>query len=109
MTRSPAVFLFAAMSAAWVPLSASAASTLHSAPTEAGYTVHPQHATQAKSRAQVLSELANARTDGTLVAMQWGLEVPRKEANAPSALTREQVRLEAERAAKGNLLRYGDH
>lgn len=109
MTRSSAVFLLAAISAALVPLSASAASTVHSAPTEAGYTVHPQHAVEATSRAKVLSELATARTDGTLVAMQWGLVPPSKDANAQSTLTREQVRMEAERAAKGNLLRYGDH
>ncbi|GKT22317.1 DUF4148 domain-containing protein [Acidovorax sp. SUPP3334] len=108
MTRSPAVFLLAAMSAALLPLGASASNTIHSAPTESGYTVHPQHAAEATPRAQVLSELNTARKDGTLVAMQWGLVAPAQEA-AKSTITREQVREEAARAAKGNLLRYGDH
>jgi hypothetical protein len=82
---------------------AQATSIYHAASSEAGYTYHPDHATNGKSRAEVLAELEAARKDGTLALIQRGAPLPIK--NGGPANTRQQVidemRNESPRRAPG--------
>ena len=66
-----------------------ATSVYHATSGEAGYTFHPDHATNGKSRADVLAETEAARRDGTLALMQRGAALPIK--SAGPAKTRQQV------------------
>ena len=66
-----------------------ATSIYHAAGGEAGFTYHPDHATNGKSRAEVLAELEVARKDGSLAFPQRGAPVPVKYVG-PSK-TRQQV------------------
>ncbi|MEQ1805752.1 MAG: DUF4148 domain-containing protein [Burkholderiaceae bacterium] len=66
-----------------------ATSIYHAANGEVGFTYHPDHATNAKSRAEVIAELETARTDGTLALLLRGAPLPIK--NAGPAKTRQQV------------------
>ena len=72
-----------------LPGFAQAASIYHATGGEAGFTYHPDHATNGKSRAEVLAELEAARKDGTLALIQRGAPLPIK--NAGPARTRQQV------------------
>lgn len=55
-----------------------ATSLYHAANSEAGFTYHPDHAKNGKTRAEVLIELDAARKDGTLVLMQRNAPLPIK-------------------------------
>lgn len=66
-----------------------ATSVYHAASGEAGFTYHPDHAVNGKSRAEVLAELEAARKDGTLALMQRGAPLPIK--SAGPAKTRQEV------------------
>ena len=66
-----------------------ATSVYHAASGEAGFTYHPEHAVNGKSRAEVLVELEAARKDGTLALIQRGAPLPVK--NVGPARTRQQV------------------
>lgn len=63
--RTPAMFsrtmiLAAVATFAALPMAASATSLYHSAPGEAGFTVHSDHLTSSKTRAQVQAEVLAA-------------------------------------------------
>lgn len=92
--RTPMTILI--LAAATVP--AFASGTVHSATTEMGYTVHPDHAQPGKSRSEVLAEIEQSRKDGTWNFHRVGAPLPVK--SAGPALTREQVLAELERAQK---------
>ena len=64
-------------------------SIYHAAAGEPGFTFHPDHAKNAKSRAEVIAELDAARKDGSLALIQRAAPLPIK--NAGSAKTRQQV------------------
>jgi len=66
-----------------------ATSVYHAASGEAGFSYHPDHAVNGKSRAEVLAELEAARKDGTLALIQRGAPLPIK--NAGPAKSRQQV------------------
>lgn len=70
--------------------SASASSTLHSAPTEKGYTVVPEHAQTGKSRAQVQAETTEALGKRGPNAFRSS-NYPPSPASSPSGKTRQQV------------------
>ncbi|AMR78847.1 TPA: DUF4148 domain-containing protein [Pseudomonas aeruginosa] len=72
-----------------LPMSAQANSIWHPAPTEEGFTYHPDHWKSTKTRAQVMAEVEVARKDGTLALMARGLPVPIKSSESPK--TRAQV------------------
>lgn len=55
---------------------AMASSVIHSAPTELGYTTHPEHAEPGKSREQVLAEMDQSKKDGTWQYHRFGAPVP---------------------------------
>lgn len=61
----------------------------HAASGEAGFSYHPDHARNGKSRAEVLAKLESARKDGTLALIQRGAPVPIKQTGP--ARTRQQV------------------
>lgn len=84
-----AIATVAALSAIALPGLSRATSIYHAANGEAGFTYHPDHATNGKSRAEVLAELEAARKDGTLALIQRGAPVPIKQAGP--AKTRQQV------------------
>lgn len=80
---------------------------LHSANSEMGYTTHPEHAVPGKSRAEVLAEVENAKTNGTWQYLRVGAPLPIK---AGTALTRAQVEadlLRAQRHPSWNARRTG--
>ncbi len=79
----------AVISTLLLPSLSQAASIYHAAGGEAGFTYHPDHATNGKSRAEVLGELEAARKDGTLVLIQRGAPLPVK--NSGPAKSRQQV------------------
>ncbi len=79
----------AAISTLALPGLAQATSVYHATSGEAGYTFHPDHATNGKSRADVLAETEAARRDGTLALIQRGAALPIK--NAGPTKTRQQV------------------
>lgn len=68
----------AVITAAALPGLSQATSLYHAANTDAGYTYHPDHAKNGKTRAQVLAELEAARKDGTLALMQRNEPLPIK-------------------------------
>ncbi|GAB2812621.1 hypothetical protein GCM10027276_11760 [Comamonas piscis] len=70
--------------------SASANTTLHSAPTEKGYELYPAHAQPGKSRAQVQAETAEALQKRGLNALRSSNYPPMPESSA-SSKTRQQV------------------
>lgn len=51
-------------------------SAYHSAPTEMGYTYHPEHVSSARTRAQVSAEIDAARKDGTYSFLRVGAPLP---------------------------------
>lgn len=69
---------------------ASASSTLHSAPTEKGYTVVPEHAQPGKSRAQVQAETAQALSKRGPNALRSSNYPPMPDTSG-STKTRQQV------------------
>lgn len=83
------VAAIAAISALALPALSQATSIYHAASSEVGFTYHPDHATNGKTRAEVLAELEAARKDGTLELIQRGAPLPIK--NAGPAKTRQQV------------------
>ena len=91
-----------------LPMAAQASSMWHPAPTEEGFTYHPDHFQSTKTRAQVMAEVEAARKDGTLTLMQRGLPVPIKSSAAPK--TRQQVvdemRSESPEARRARLEMY---
>ena len=91
-----------------LPMAAQANSPWHAAPTEQGFTYHPDHFKSTKAREQVMAEVEAARKDGTLALMQRGLPVPIKSSEAPK--TRPQVvdemRSEAPEAQRARLELY---
>jgi hypothetical protein len=101
----------AVISALALPGLAQATSLYHAAGGEAGFTYHPDHATNGKSRAEVLAEREAARKDGTLALIQRGAPLPIK--NAGPAKTRQQVinemlvELPEQRQARLALMRGG--
>lgn len=84
-----ALVTVAAISALALPTLSQATSIYHAAGGEAGFTYHPDHATNGKARTEVLAELETARKDGTLALIQRGAPLPIK--NAGPAKTRQQV------------------
>jgi len=84
-----AIITVAAISTFSLPGLSQATSIYHAAGGEAGFTYHPDHATNGKARAEVLAELEAARKDGTLALIQRGAPLPIK--NAGPAKTRQQV------------------
>lgn len=92
--RTPMAVLVLAMAS--VP--AFASSTIHSASTEIGYTVHPDHAQAGKLRSEVLAEIEQSKKEGTWNFHRIGAPLPVKSSAPP--LTREQVEVELERAQK---------
>lgn len=84
-----AIATVAALSTLALPGPSQATSIYHAASGEAGFTYHPDHATNGKSRAEVLAELEAARKDGTLALIQRGAPLPIK--NAGPARTRQKV------------------
>lgn len=79
----------AVISSTALPGLSQAYSIHHAASGEVGVTYHPDHAEDAKSRADVLAETEAARKDGTLALMQRGAPLPIT--NAGPAKTRQQV------------------
>ena len=75
---------------------AMAISVIHPAPTELGYTTHPEHAEPGKSREQVLAEMDQSKKDGTWQYHRFGAPVPAK----GKAMTREEVLADLERSQK---------
>ena len=67
---------------------------IHSANTEMGYTTHPDHAPQSRSRAEVRAEIDQARKDGSWNFLRVGAPVPVKNTKP---LTREEVVADLER------------
>ncbi|MDP3857749.1 MAG: DUF4148 domain-containing protein [Stagnimonas sp.] len=94
LIRTPMAVLVLAMAS--VP--AFASGTIHSATTEMGYTVHPNHAQAGKSRSEVLAEIEQSKKDGSWNFHRLGVPLPVK--SSTPALTREQVLAELERAQK---------
>lgn len=84
-----AITTVAAISTLALPALSLATSIYHPAGGEVGFSYHPDHATNGKSRAEVIAELDAARKDGTLALMQRGAPVPIKIAG--TAKTRQQV------------------
>ncbi|MGV8822747.1 DUF4148 domain-containing protein [Methylibium petroleiphilum] len=84
-----AIATAAAISIIAFPGLSQATSYYHATSGDPGFTYHPDHVTNGKSRAEVLAELEAARKDGTLKLIQRGLPVPVK--SAGPAKTRQQV------------------
>lgn len=84
-----AIATVAAISTLALPGLAQATSIYHAASGEVGFTYHPDHATNGKSRAEVQAELEAARKDGTLALIQRGAPLPNK--STGPAKTRQQV------------------
>ena len=84
-----AITAIAALSTLALPGLSQATAIYHAASGEAGFTYHPDHATNGRSRAEVLGELEAARKDGTLALIQRGAPLPIK--NAGPARTRQKV------------------
>lgn len=72
-----------------------ASGVIHSANTEMGYTTHPDHAQPGKTRAEVLTEMEQAKKDGTWEFHRSGVPLPAK---AGTPLTRAQVEADLLRA-----------
>lgn len=80
--------------AACITAPAMANGTIHSATTEMGYTVHPEHAQPGKTREEVRAELDAARNSPAWASMRVGVTpTPFR-----STLTREQVEADLLRA-----------
>ncbi len=88
LALSAALFAFA------VP--AFATNVIHSATTEMGYTVHPEHAQPGKSRAEVLAEMDRAKANGSWAFLRVGAPVPAQ----AGTLTRQEVLADLARAQK---------
>ncbi|GDY37499.1 MULTISPECIES: DUF4148 domain-containing protein [unclassified Acidovorax] len=73
-----------------------ASGVIHSANTEMGYTTHPDHAAQGKSRDQIVADMEQSKKDGLWQYHRFGAPVPVK----GTALTREEVLADLERAQK---------
>jgi hypothetical protein len=86
--------LTAALFVAAAPVFAS--NVIHSAPTEMGYTEHPEHAQPSKSRAEVLAAIDRSKADGSWVFHRIGAPLPAQ----AGTLTREQVLADLERAQR---------
>ena len=84
-----AIATVAVISTLALPGLSQATSVYHATSSEAGYTFHPDHATNGKSRADVLAETEAARKDGTLALMQRGAPLP--STSAGPAKMRQQV------------------
>ncbi len=91
-----------------LPLTAQASSMWHPAPTEEGFTYHPDHFQSTKTRAQVMAEVEAALKDGTRAILQRGAPLPIKSSEAPK--TRQQVvdemRSESPEARRARLEMY---
>lgn len=85
--------LAALLATASVP--AMASSVLHDGPSEAAYTVNPDHAPSAKSRAQVEQDLAAARADKRGPYYRFQYSMPQPPLPATVGKSREQVQREA--------------
>lgn len=72
-----------------VPSVAQANSEWHFTGGEVGYTYFPDHVTSTKTRAEVLSELEQAKADGSYYYLQRGLLVPSR--STGPGKTREEV------------------
>ncbi|GAA0530883.1 MULTISPECIES: DUF4148 domain-containing protein [Burkholderiales] len=83
------VALQAVVFATALPMAAQANSIWHPAPTEEGFTYHPDHFKSTKTRAQVLAEVEAARKDGSLALLQRGVPLPIK--STEPRKTRQQV------------------
>jgi hypothetical protein len=80
-TMSSFKFAFATVAvitAVALPGLSQATALYHAAGGEAGFTYHPDHAKNGKTRAEVLAELDAARKDGTLALMQRNAPLPVK-------------------------------
>lgn len=75
---------------------AMAAGVIHPANTEMGYTTHPDHATQGKSRDQVVADMEQAKKEGLWQYHRFGAPVPVKGAS----MTRDEVLADLDRAQK---------
>jgi len=73
---SRTMILAAVATFAALPMAASATSLYHSAPGEAGFTVHSDHLTSSKTRAQVQAEVLAAQKDGSRSRIARGLPLP---------------------------------
>lgn len=93
MTR---IAIAAALAAASLAAPAFATDVIHTATTEMGYTVHPDHATQTRSRADVIAEIDAAKKNGTWNLLRVGAPLP--PAKAGKGLTREEVEADLLRA-----------
>lgn len=83
-----------ATAAAFIAAPAFADGTIHSAATEMGYTVHPDHAQTGKTREEVRAELEAARNSPAWASMRVGVTPTQFR----STLTREQVEADLLRA-----------
>lgn len=79
-----------------VAVPAFASNVIHSATTEMGYTVHPEHAQPGKSRAEVLAEMDRAKANGSWAFLRVGAPVPAQ----VGTLTRQDVLADLARAQK---------
>jgi hypothetical protein len=79
-----------------VAVPAFASNVIHSATTEMGYTVHPEHAQPGKSRAEVLAEMDRAKANGSWAFLRVGAPVPAQ----AGTLTRQEVLADLARAQK---------
>ncbi|TAL76691.1 MAG: DUF4148 domain-containing protein [Burkholderiaceae bacterium] len=73
---------------------------------EIGFTTHPEHLTNSKTRAQVQQELQQAKADGSWYYLQRGLPVP--DTHADQGKTREQVQQELASMTKEEARRIQD-
>lgn len=94
--RVPGSLVFVALFGAFAA-PAFAGSVIHSANSELGYTVHPDHAQPGKSSAEVLAEIEQAKKDGTWQYHRLGVPLPVK---AGTPLTRAQVEADLVRAQR---------
>lgn len=89
------IAIAAALAAATLAAPAFASGVIHPNTTEMGYTVHPDHAAEGKTRAQVVAELQAARKDSSWQSLRVGAPLPPK---ADQPRTRAEVEAELMRA-----------
>lgn len=102
------VALQAAVLVAALPMAAQAGSIYHPAPTDEGFTFHPDHWKSTKTRAEVIAEVEAARKDGTLSLIQRGLPLPVKSSEPPKTRSQvvEEMRNESPEARNARLQLY---
>lgn len=103
------VALQAAVLVTALPMAAQADSIWHPAPTEQGFTYHPDHWKSTKTRAEVIAEVEAARKDGTLRLLQRGIPLPIKSSEPPKTRAQvvEEMRNEPPEARRERLKLYG--